>query len=125
MKIQGHPDLLKGYDPDVHEIGPEKFVDFAKQHNLGLSLGVDSRLLTSGPASEIVNRVSHYVTTMGNMKKANLFLNEVTRECASEHVHEAVQTAKFFGTDAHRTTHDYSKFRSIPEEPFSQWVKNR
>ena len=122
LKRQANTVQLKGYDPDVWEVGPEKYVQFAKMNGLAISLGIDSTLLTSGPETEIVNRVERYIKAMKGIDNANIFLNEVTRECPSSHVHAAVQAVRFFRQnalldDAART------FSVTPKKSFREWIQ--
>lgn len=121
LKLRGNPGVLKGYDPDVYEVGPERFVEFAAANDAHITLGLDSGTLASEPIPVIVDRVKHYVQAMGRQKKGSLFLNEVTRECPSEPVHAAVQAAKFYGTPL--SNHfSAESFAFQPKMPFAEWV---
>ncbi len=120
MKVQANPGQLKGYDPDVHAVGPEAFAAFAKEHGCAISLGVESLFLRNGPAEAVVDRVRSYVEAMDSFSTANLFLNEVSRECPPEHVHAAIQAAKYFRKDQNSRT---GRFAFRPVEPFDRWAE--
>jgi hypothetical protein len=122
LKIKGYPTLLKGYDPDVHQVGPEKYAAFAKAAGVRLSLGVDSSLLKNGPISTIIKRVQGYVAAMQGTKDANLFLNEITKECLSAHVHAAVQAARHFVREMTEFQQNEDVFRYQKRDAFRRWL---
>ena len=122
LKRQANTVQLKGYDPDVWEVGPEKYAHFAEMNDLTISLGIDSTLLTSGPETEIIRRVDRYIKAMKRIDNANIFLNEVTRECPSDHVHAAVQAVKFFRENTFRD--DAARTFSVtPKKSFREWIQ--
>lgn len=123
LKLSACPNLLVGYDPDVHAVGPEVFADFAESNQATLMLGLDSTLLLSGPVSNIINRVKSYVEAIeAKNAKGYLFLNEIPHECPSEHVHAAVQATKYFGNPDIRHNIDSGEFRPEIKKSFDQWI---
>jgi hypothetical protein len=124
LKLRGNPGVLKGYDPDVFEVGPERFAHFAAANDVHVTLGLDSTLLPSEPVQVIVERVKSYVSALRRRNGGGLFLNEVTRDCPSGAVHAAVQAARFFGRphDGSAGLH-MDDFVYKPRIPFSEWAR--
>lgn len=53
------PSLLMCLAPDVASTGPEPYVEFARERNMPLMLGLDTSLLQEGPLEKIVDRCRH------------------------------------------------------------------
>lgn len=125
LKLQASPGYFYGLDPDVKTIGPTKFKQFAVANERPLLLGVDCSLIGSGPVADIVGRVKEYVTAGGMDGRLSLFLNAVPSNCPSEHVHAAVQAAKFFSRRRDGDEAVTLDFTPLPRKPFRDWVEGR
>jgi hypothetical protein len=125
FKLKASPGYFYGLDPDVKAIGPAKFKQFALAHNRPLLLGVDCQLIGSGPVAGIVARVKEYVTVGGRDDRLTLFLNAVPPECPSDHVHAAVQAAKFFSHRRYGEETASQDFTPQPRKPFREWLEAR
>jgi hypothetical protein len=97
LKLRGSPASLRGYDPDVYAAGPERFAVFAASRGAGVRLGIDSSLLTRGAPGEVVERAKQYARAVQGNVSPGIFLNEVTRETPSAHVHAAVNAVRRSG----------------------------
>lgn len=65
--------VLEGQDPDVNEIGPEGFRDFALSHDSSLILGVGTDIMMMGDPASVRERVERYIK-VGEEMKGNFLL---------------------------------------------------
>ena len=91
------PGLLMCLDPDVAATGPEPYVEFARERNMPLMLGLDTILLQEGPVAKIVERCRRYVLAGGKAPRLVIFLNDVSVNTPVEHVHAAIAAVRHFG----------------------------
>lgn len=123
MKLQASPGPFYCLDPDLHLIGPERAAGFAAAHGRSLILGLDCSLIGTGPREEIIRRTRDYVTTGPDTGRV-LFLNAVPSGAPSEHVHAAVQAARYYSEpwtgEGGRPEMVYS-----PRESFREWVEEQ
>jgi len=92
------PGYYLALDPDIEVVGIEAFRNYADDNNMPLMLGIEATLVSEGPVERIVDRVKKYVKAAGEQGRLLLFLNEITKDTPSEHVHGAVQAAKLYGS---------------------------
>jgi len=119
LKRQGQPSYVLGLDPDVLQVGPQVFKDFARKHDSPLMLGIDCALISAGPREAIIDRVREYVRVGNNGGRFLLFLNEVPPDCPPDHVHAAIQAAQFYG----RTGASFeAEFSLSPRPAFGEWA---
>ncbi|UQZ90651.1 hypothetical protein C4J81_16140 [Deltaproteobacteria bacterium Smac51] len=111
---------LGGMDPDVANIGPQWYRDYADRKKVPMFLGLMTKLLEDGPVEAIVERVKHYTLTGKNgLTPFVFFLSNVAPATPSEHVHAAVQAVRTFGQpEADSST----SFQIKPRESFGDFV---
>jgi len=114
---------LKGYDPDVHEVGPEKFVGLAKANHAHVTLGFDSTVLASDPTHTVVVPVKQYITVMRGQQKGQ---SVPQRGCLRLPVRpgacsRAGSEIPFHPERCNHPNRETFQFRS--KVPFSEWVR--
>jgi uroporphyrinogen-III decarboxylase len=91
------PGLLMCLDPDVAVTGPEPYVEFARERNIPLMLGLDTLLLQDGPTVKIVDRCRRYVLAGAQARSQFFFFNDVSVNTPVENVHAAITAVRHFG----------------------------
>jgi len=91
------PGLLMCLDPDVAVTGPEPYVEFARERNIPLMLGLDTILLQDGPTVKIVDRCRRYILTGAQARSQIFFFNDVSVNTPVENVHAAIAAVRHFG----------------------------
>lgn len=91
------PGLLMCVDPDVGRTGPEPYVDFAREKNMPLMLGLDTVLLQEGPVAAIAERCRRYILAGSRAGRLTMFLNDVSVNTPPEHIHAAIAAVRHFG----------------------------
>jgi len=91
------PGLLMCLDPDVAVTGPEPYVEFARERNIPLMLGLDTLLLQDGPTVKIVDRCRRYVLAGAQARSQLFFFNDVSVNTPVENVHAAIAAVRHFG----------------------------
>jgi uroporphyrinogen-III decarboxylase len=91
------PGLLMCLDPDVAVTGPEPYVEFARERNIPLMLGLDTLLLQDGPTVKIVDRCRRYVLAGAQARSQFFFFNDVSVNTPVENVHAAIAAVRHFG----------------------------
>jgi hypothetical protein len=91
------PGLLMCLDPDVAVTGPEPYVEFARERNMPLMLGLDTILFQEGPIAKIVERCRRYVLAGGKAPRLVIFFNDISVNTPVEHVHAAIAAVRQFG----------------------------
>lgn len=91
------PGFLQCLDPDVAATGPEPYVEFARESDVPLMLGLDTLLLQDGPVEKIVERCREYVLAGAKAKALILFLNDVSVNTSPQNVHTAIAAIRHFG----------------------------
>ncbi len=105
LKMKTQPDrfpyslasYLFAADPDVAELGPERFAAVARRHQALLMLGLSAPFIRQGPPERIVDRVRHYLRLAAPEGKLTMFINEIPADTPSEHVHAFVKAAHLYG----------------------------
>lgn len=123
IKLSLCPDVFYCLDPDVYKIGVDKVKTFASKSNLPLNLGIDCTLINNGPANDIIARIKDYILADPQETPTVIFLNAVSPETPSNHVHAAVQAAHYYGSN--KTTYEEDlKFVYRTRESFSEWLNS-
>ncbi len=91
------PGLLMCVDPDVARTGPEPYVDFAREKNMPIMLGLDTVLLQEGPVAAIAERLRRYILAGSKAGRLTMFLNDVSVNTPPEHIHAAIAAVRHFG----------------------------
>ena len=122
IRIQG---VLRGLDPDVQILGPTTYARVARQHNVALGLGIDSRLIHDGPVEAIVARIKSYVQSANLGGRLTIIINNVPGDTPPEHIHAAVAATRFYGTYP-IAGGEKPALADLPEhEPFADFARRR
>ncbi|MGD8209115.1 MAG: uroporphyrinogen decarboxylase family protein [Desulfobacterales bacterium] len=97
LKRQVCPGFVEGQDPDVANLGPERYKQYAQKHNLPLILGVGAAFLAASTPAEVGARVHHYLEVGGKNGRFALLLCNLGATTPPENVKAAVATVRQFG----------------------------
>lgn len=89
-KLQVCPGFLEGQDPDVEEVGAEKYKAYADRNDLSLILGVGARFLALATEKEVAERVRRYVEVGGGNGRFILYLCGLVKTTPPENVRAAI-----------------------------------
>lgn len=123
QKTKCSPGSLSVLDPDLYEIGPERVREYAHQHNLFVTAGVDAALLHSGPVEAIVERIKSYIENFARDGRCLIHLNQIPLATPSEHVHAAVAACHTYGRYPIAENLDDVQFEIPEREDFSDFRK--
>jgi uroporphyrinogen-III decarboxylase len=98
FKLQVCPNFLEGQDPDVAEIGPAVYKDYAEEKGVPLILGVGAGFLALSAPDEIRARVKHYIEIGGKGGRFCLYLCNVGATTPAENIRAAVRAVSDYGT---------------------------
>ena len=123
QKTKCSPGSLSVLDPDLYEIGPERVREYAHQHNLLVTAGVDAALLHTGPIEAIVERIKSYIENFARDGRCLIHLNQIPLDTPSEHVHAAVAACHTYGRYPIAENLDDVQFEIPEREDFSDFRK--
>ena len=98
VKRQVCPGFVEGQDPDVENLGPGLYKDYAEKHDVPLILGVGAGFLALTTPEQVGQRVKHYVEVGGNNGRFALYLCNLGATTPPENVLAAVEAVRNFGT---------------------------
>jgi len=76
LKLQACPGFVEGQDPDVEELGPALYKEYANKKEVPLILGVGAAFMALSTPEEVADRVRHYIEVGGvDGRFALLFCN--------------------------------------------------
>lgn len=110
-------------DPDLHEVGPQVFKEFAMKNDALLYFCLDASLIKKGDTDELIRRVKDYTTVGGKGGKCIFVLADVPNETSPQRVHMTVQAAQFFGAKDYIDGKLDEQFQFTPRESFEQWLQ--
>jgi uroporphyrinogen decarboxylase len=64
---------------------------------LGISVGVNARMLRNGPVEKIVENIKHMIDVLARENPMSFFIANIPADTPSEHVHAAVAAIRTFG----------------------------
>lgn len=88
---------LEGQDPDVAELGPELYVDYAKKKGVPVVLGIGAVFLNSSTPKQIKERTLKYIKAGMAYKKFSLHLCSVTATTPKKNVKAVMDVVKKYG----------------------------
>ena len=98
LKMQVCPNFLEGQDPDVAEIGPAVYKDYAGKKGLPLILGIGAGFLALSSPDEISARVKNYIEVGGKNGRFCLYLCNIGATTPAENIKAAVGAVHDYGT---------------------------
>jgi len=116
---------LSVLDPDLYEIGADRVKEYANQHNLFVTAGVDATLLHEGPVEAIVERIKVYIDNLAKDGRCMIHLNQIPGDTPSEHVHAAVAACHAYGRLPIPENLDDVQVKVPKRESFSDFVKEK
>lgn len=133
LKLKTQPDrfpyslasYLFALDPDVAELGPERFVAVARRHQALLVLGLSAPFIREGPPERIVDRVRHYLRLAAPEGKLSMFINEIPADTPSEHVHAFVNAAHIYGKYPIAEDLEAVRWDISPQPSFAEFEEKR
>ena len=93
LKLQACPNFVEGQDPDVAQLGPALYKNYADKKGLPLVLGVGAAFLALSTPQEISARVKHYTEVGGRNGHFVLYLCNVGATTPPENINAAIETA--------------------------------
>ncbi len=93
QKLRVCPVSLRGQDPDVAHLGPERYKAYAVRRNVPLVLGVGAAFLAEASPVEVAKRVRHYVAVGGQGGRFALYLCNLGATTPAENLRAAIQAA--------------------------------
>jgi hypothetical protein len=98
LKMQVCPNFLEGQDPDVAEIGPAVYKDYAVKKGVPLILGIGAGFLALSAPDEVRARVKHYIEAGAKNGRFGLYLCNVGATTPAENIKAAVGAVLDYGT---------------------------
>ncbi len=98
LKLQVCPKFLEGQDPDVAELGPEVYKNFAEKRGVPLILGIGAGFLALSTPQQISDRVQKYVEVGGQNGRFCLYLCNVGATTPAENIKAAIAAVHRYGS---------------------------
>jgi 5-methyltetrahydrofolate--homocysteine methyltransferase len=94
QKLRVTPAFLKVQDPDLFKLGVQPVIDYAKENNLPVVLGVDNNVFQNGPKQEIQMRIHEYMEAVEEVGKGAVYLCSLSAVTPVENVEIAIAAAR-------------------------------
>jgi uroporphyrinogen-III decarboxylase len=98
LKLQACPDFLEGQDPDVAELGPTVYKNYAEKKGVPLILGVGAGFLALSTPREISARVKQYIEVGSINGRFCLYLCNIGATTPAENIKAALAATHRYGT---------------------------
>lgn len=98
LKHQACPGFVEGQDPDVEELGPAFYKEYAEKHDVPLILGIGAAFLALSTPKEVADRVRHYIEVGGKNGRFALLLCNLGATTPPENVKAAIEAVHEYGT---------------------------
>lgn len=96
QKLRATPSYLKVQDPDLFIVGVDPVIEYAREHDLPIVLGVDNNVFQNGPKEEIQMRIHEYMEAIELAGKGALYLCSLSAVTPAENVEIAIAAARQF-----------------------------
>jgi len=96
QKLRATPGFLKCQDPDLFKVGVQPIIDYARQNELPVVLGVDNNVFQNGPEQEIRMRIHEYMEAIEEVGRGALYLCSLSAVTPAENVRIAIEACKDF-----------------------------
>ncbi|NOZ48807.1 MAG: hypothetical protein GXP37_02010 [Chloroflexi bacterium] len=97
MKLHVAGNAIKGQDPDVARLGPQVYLQYAREHDASLLLGIGATFLDTSTPEEVVARVRHYLEVGMQHDRFALFFCNLSANTPPANVRAAVEAIHTFG----------------------------
>jgi len=98
LKRRVCPGFVEGQDPDVAELGPSLYKEYALKKGVPLILGVGAAFLALSTPQEVCDRVRHYLEVGGKNGYFALLLCNLGATTPPENVKAAINTVHRYGS---------------------------
>ena len=98
LKLQACPTFLEGQDPDVAELGPAVYKDYAEKKEVPLILGIGAGFLALSAPQVITARVKQYIEIGSINGRFCLYLCNIGATTPAENVKAAIAAVDAYGT---------------------------
>jgi len=95
-KLRATPDYLKVQDPDLFKLGLQPVLDYSKDKQLPIILGVDNNILQQGPTEELTRRIHEYMEAIEENGSGALYLCSLSAVTPAENVRTAITASQDF-----------------------------
>lgn len=96
-KLQVCPGFVEGQDPDVEELEPALYKNFAQKKDVPLILGVGAAFMVMSTPEQVRERVRHYIEVGGRDGRFALLLCNLGATTPPENVRAAVDAVQEYG----------------------------
>ncbi len=96
QKRRATPDYLKVQDPDLYKLGVQPVIDYGREHNIPIVLGVDNNVFQNGTEKEIRMRIHEYMEAIETVGKGALYLCSLSAVTPAQNVRIAIEACKNF-----------------------------
>jgi 5-methyltetrahydrofolate--homocysteine methyltransferase len=96
QKLRVTPAYLKVQDPDLFLVGVQPVIDYAREHDLPVVLGVDNNVFQNGPREEIELRIHEYMEAIEAIGKGTVYLCSLSAVTPAENVTFALDCVRRF-----------------------------
>ncbi len=97
LKYQVCPGFVEGQDPDVEELGPTLYKEYANQKGVPLILGIGAAFMALKTPKEISDRVRHYIEVGGKDGRFALLLCNLGATTPPVNVQAAIDAVHKYG----------------------------
>ena len=97
LKLQVCPRFLEGQDPDVEELGPTIYKEYAGKKGVPLVLGIGASFMALSTPQEVTKRVKHYIEVGGKNGRFALYLCNLGATTPPENVKAAIEAVHEYG----------------------------
>ncbi|NIS67736.1 MAG: hypothetical protein GTO12_01930 [Proteobacteria bacterium] len=98
LKLQVCPGFLEGQDPDVADLGPGFYKEYAEKRGVPLILGIGASFLALSTPEEVFDRVKNYVEVGGESGRFALYLCNIGATTPPENVAAVIEAIEMYGT---------------------------
>ena len=98
LKHQACPGFVEGQDPDVAEIGPAFYKEYAEKKKVPLILGVGAAFMALSSPEEIIERVKQYIEIGGKGGRFALLFCNLGATTPRENVRAAIDAVHRYGS---------------------------
>ncbi len=97
----------------------------AKGVNVGLTAGVNARLLRDGPVDAIVDNIKRFIDILGRRTHTDIFLANIPADAPPQHVSTAVQAVHTYGRLPLAENLEQVQFKPKPIGSFKDYLAGR
>ncbi len=98
LKHQACPGCSEGQDPDVEELGPALYKEYAEKKNVPLVLGIGAAFMDLSSPEEVVERVRQYIEVGAKGGRFALLFCNLGATSPPENVRAAIDAVHRYGS---------------------------